>query len=122
MGIVVCLAMAVGLFLLWKQHKNKVSKSSIEMAMMGFLLLAGLWNLLWYGLRNYTEFWGMAALVSGVFMLLTALILNQQKLLKTMQPSVLKGLKWLTIIGLLASFLLYAITLVQLNLGMPIIR
>lgn len=119
MGIVVCLAMAVGLFLLWKEHKNKVSKSNNKKAMMAFVLLAGLWNSLWYGLRNYTEFWGIAALVSGVFMLLTVLILNKESFFNARQTVILKGL---TIIGLFASFLLYAITLVQLNLGIPIIR
>ena len=36
------------------------------------VVAAGLWNVLWYGLQHFTEFWGMAALVSGVLMITTA--------------------------------------------------
>lgn len=33
---------------------------------------AGAWNVLWYAARHLTERWGVAALVSGLLMMLTA--------------------------------------------------
>lgn len=58
---------------------------------------AGLWNVLWYGLRHPTEFWGLMALGSGLLMtLLSALLVlppaRQPALLNTVRPFALIGL------------------------------
>jgi hypothetical protein len=91
------------------------------------LMLAGLWNILWYGARHLASFWGNAAGVSGAFMLLAALLILGEK--KPAPPKWLlassnwiKPIRLLIIIGLALSFLLYAVTLIQLNLGFPFIR
>jgi hypothetical protein len=132
MGIVVTVFMLLGLsFLLsplcWNIEKYKEKNSFFNFVVYG-LLLAGLWNALWFGLRNLEIFWGVAALISGIFMVVSSLILlgdNNRvlsaavvvKIYKTIKP-----LRLLIILGLSGSFLLYAITLIQLNLGYPIIH
>ena len=72
----------------------------------------GLWNIAWYGMRNIETFWGQAAIITGVAMLMASLDLTGRRVLLP-RPMV--------VIALLASFSLYAITLVRLNLGLPII-
>lgn len=42
------------------------------------LLLAGLWNSLWYRLRHMANFWRQAALVSGLLMVAVAMLLPVQ--------------------------------------------
>ena len=74
------------------------------------LLLAGLWNSLWHGLRHLGEFWGIAALVSGLVMILTALYL----LIPDRLPGNLIKLKPLVLLSLLGFALLYAITIIRL--------
>jgi len=79
------------------------------------LLAGGLWNAAWYGLRHLGSFWGSVSILTGVMMVLGALhLLNFIRL-----PTALRKL---CMFGLAAGFLLYAITIVQLNLGYPIIR
>jgi len=91
------------------------------------LLALGLWNTAWYGLRHLGSFWGNAALVTGIVMLLAGFILLVES--KPQHPPVLlavyqklKLLRLPIFIALLASFLLYVITLIQLNLGYAIIH
>jgi hypothetical protein len=38
---------------------------SLRKAAGWIVLAAGLWNSLWYGIQNISEFWGYSALVSG---------------------------------------------------------
>ena len=131
MGIVVSLAMLLGLLILlplgcvFKKPKFAIFAGR-------FLLLAGLWNALWFGLRHLTEFWGVAALISGVAMILAAiqiLIEYQDSLLSTGSVGhflnkinkTITLIKPVIILVLLLSFLLYATTIVRLNLGLPIV-
>ena len=37
----------------------------------GIVFMAGAWNVFWYAARNITQFWGLAALVSGIALMLT---------------------------------------------------
>ncbi len=37
------------------------------------IVVASLWNILWYAPQHFTEFWGQMALAAGVSMLLTIL-------------------------------------------------
>lgn len=79
-------------------------------AVGSILLLAGLWNSLWHGLRHLGEFWGIAALISGLVMVLTALYL----LMPARLPGMLIKLKPLALFVLLGFALLYAITIIRL--------
>ena len=134
MGLVVTVSMLLGLlmaspfsrFSLGRQRYNKTLVSAIA----AILFFMGLWNALWHGLQNLQHFWGIAALVSGIFMVLVAVQVMRQygvnalssntivvTIYQTINP--LSGL-WIT--GLFLSFCLYAITLIQLNLGFAIIH
>ncbi|TEW50250.1 hypothetical protein [Psychromonas algicola] len=108
MGIVMAVIMLLGVLVLvnarWK-HK------SISIV----LLLGGLWNTFWYGLRHINSFWGNSAIITGILMVLAALhLLGILKLVKG-------GNKFYAIC-LFAGFLLYSITIIQLNLGYPILK
>ncbi|MEH6457462.1 MAG: hypothetical protein V7749_14120, partial [Cocleimonas sp.] len=85
-----------------------------------FLLAAGLWNTFWFGLRNVDVFWGQAALGSGLIMIASALVilLSLRRPAETLKH---RWFHWFLIAGLFMHFLLYAITIVQLNLGMEIL-
>lgn len=135
MGIVVCVTMLLGLLtLLKKPGKTTLKKGFLDTVYKlapALTVIMGLWNFAWYGLRHLGTFWGHAALATGLVMLMAGIILLIEsntggKFLRT--PALLaiyKLLKLLRIpvvIGLLAGFLLYAVTLIQLNLGYEIIR
>ncbi len=129
MGVVVTIVMLLGLMamlssrvtaLAWMQRKPNTR------IIILLLIVLGIWNSLWHGLRHLDSFWGIAGLISGIFMLLTALLLSADK--NGIQQSIvypaykaIQPISWLIVFGLLACFLLYAITLIQLNLGYPII-
>lgn len=131
MGIVVTVFMVLGLL-----HQSPISFLSLgsfkqKKSLTNFigigLLLMGFWNSLWFGLRHLSAFWGQAALISGVFMVMTAFIilvsssstwLSNAGLQKS--SYFIKPLLPLWLLGLLASAILYAVTLVRLNLGLPI--
>jgi len=114
MGIVVALVMLVGLVVMVRKNTQAVTTKAVAL----LLLIGGFWNALWYGLRNLSDFWGLAGLVSGIVMVLAAVYLwlslsgNQQK----------TAIKVLLVCALGACFALYFITLLQLNLGYEIIR
>lgn len=134
MGIVVTVCMLLGLLMVsplsWLSLGAQ--RHNIQLAnVIGFaLLFAGLWNSLWHGLRYLHSFWGMAALVSGVFMVLVAVIIlkeygRSQLASSTAFQRLYKGISPLSLtwtVGLLASLGLYAVTLVRLNLGLSIIH
>jgi len=126
MGIVVTIAMLAGLCVLLLNpisiFRRRPADNSKKILIVGiFLFTAGLWNAFWHGLQNLEVFWGKAALGSGFFMIASALVI-----LKSLRQSdeivERQWFHWLLIIGLFLSFLLYAITLVQIYSGMEIIR
>lgn len=133
MGIVVCVTMLFGLLGLLKKRGKIPDKGSLLEAIYFMIpslsLLIGLWNFAWYGLRHLGSFWGYTALVTGIVMLITGIILlvefsgskvqRAPALLATYK--LLKPIRIPIVIALLAGFLLYAITLIQLNLGYEII-
>ncbi|MEM7360180.1 MAG: hypothetical protein AAF431_13850 [Pseudomonadota bacterium] len=133
MGIVVCVSMLIGLLgfmpMPWRENQgNSVPAQSIlgRIQSVAPLLLAimGAWNALWYGLRNLGSFWGNAGLLTGLIMMMAAVLLNKANTgsLLALIYRVLNPLRVLVFVALLASFLLYLVTLIQLNLGYPIIR
>jgi len=133
MGIVVTIFMLLGLLQLpplANLKKNAFATTGKNVDWIGFgLLIAGAWNALWHGLRHLQSFWGMAGLVSGIFMMLAAILLLSRSDSALSNNAVVislsklfKPLSIVIIIGLAASFLLYAVTLIRLNLGLPIIH
>lgn len=133
MGVVVTLFMLLGLLVI-APLRNPVctglrrNKAILIFVVWG-LLLTGLWNVLWFGLRYPTQFWGVAAIISGVAMIFIALLISvSQKTVGLSQYTwvqrivrAIKPAQVLIIAVLFLCFVLYAVTLIQLNLGYPII-
>ncbi len=113
MGIVMAVVMLAGLIMIFKRKRS----STISNVVALLLVLGGFWNALWYGLRHLGEFWGIAGIVTGFTMVVAALYLWLNH--SGDQPKKLYKL-WVGS-ALAASFLLYFVTLVQLNLGYKII-
>ena len=119
MGIAVTVAQLMGLiaYALSKlvdpsqagSNKATTFKNKLAVPVLAGL---GLWNIAWYGMRNFETFWGQAAIITGVVMLLASLDLTGRRVLLP---------RAMVVIALWASFSLYAITLVRLNLGLPIV-
>ncbi len=127
MGIVMTVAMLLGLIVLRPTPWSNDVKGQQDLRLVTFtaavLVLSGVWNVVWYGLRHVPEFWGWAAIVSGVSMLLAALIIFRERsnpLSGT--ESWLGAIKGFVVLVLAVCFMLYAVTIVQINLGLPILR
>jgi hypothetical protein len=70
----------------------------------------GCWNVLWYASQHITEFWGQAALVSGLLMLLTSVyMLDAHRL-----PNMINKIRPLVLLMLLGCTILYAVTIYRL--------
>lgn len=134
MGIVVTLFMLLALLLVSPIPVVNLKKCMHIKGLVSFigfgLLCMGLWNALWFGIRHWHLFWGQAALVSGLCMVVLAVfIIHKHNLIKEGALSVLfKRISVLLqpvyivfLLGLLVSFFLYFVTLIQLNLGYPIV-
>ncbi len=132
MGIVVTVFMLLGLLMAspWVPPGLRVLRTSpalVDKLACG-LLLAGLWNALWHGLRHLGEFWGQAALVSGFLMVAVALLLLvehggdfwRKQAAAGRAHRALKPLAPALVLGLALCFCLYAVALVRLNLGLSI--
>jgi len=79
--------------------------------LVGYIVLAaGFWNVLWYGVQHYLEFWGVAALISGLLLILTALDILRVGWI----PKVLHRMQPLVLLLLLGCALLYAIKIASL--------
>ena len=117
MGIVITVALLCALIsLLWIKRFNKSALLVVSM----FSILAGTWNVLWYWLRHPVSFWGLAALVSGLALLVVGLLTLQKT--DHINISLISDVAIKPLLLILSvSFLLYAITIIQLNLGLPII-
>lgn len=128
MGIVVTIAMLLGLLVLLPFTRSVVSNRR-AIFIGRFLLLAGLWNALWFGLQHLSEFWGQAALVSGCAMTLASVLIiknNHDPLLcssaiVSQLSRLAKPVTPIIIVILVLSLGLYAVTLIRLNLGLAII-
>ena len=133
MGIVVTIFMLLGLLMVspltWLSFDAKRQNIALANFIGLGLLLTGLWNSLWHGLRFLQDFWGLAALVSGIFMIMVAIIIlnRHASTMVTKLPAITSAYKLINplsalwILGLVLSFMLYAITLIRLNLGLSII-
>jgi hypothetical protein len=110
MGTVVTVCMFIGLIVSAPLPVFKKIPILLRKISAYVVVAAGLWNVLWYGLRHFSEFWGMAALTSGVLMIVTAAYI--------LAPSRLPG--WLLLAKpvvltlLLGCAMLYSITIARL--------
>ena len=132
MGILVSAFMLIGLLmsLPWVPPGFRVLRSrpgAVDVLASG-LFLAELWNALWYGARHLSEFWGLAALISGSVMVALAVLLlvehgsgawRRQPFLVRLHTA-LKPLGASLVAVLALCFAVYAVGLVRLNLGLPI--
>lgn len=121
MGIVVCLTMLLTLAVLrpspWNGSLSDRSNLGFFTAVAIASAIFGAWNVI-YGLRYLFSFWGLAALLSGLLMLCASLVLVIERSSGgNVQPLARLAL----VVGLAIFFLLYAITLIQINLGLPYI-
>jgi len=113
MGTIVTVCMLIGLLFSAPYALNSKLKplpGIVATAVGALVFVAGAWNTFWHGIRNVTNFWGLAALVSGMFMMLTAIYIVQLKSL----PAGVYRFRLVVLVGLLLFFLLYAITIVRL--------
>ena len=119
MGIVICLTILLTLSVLrpspWNGRREDTSPIGFYSFVCIISVLFGTWNA-FYGLRHLFEFWGVAALISGVLLLCASLTLVLER---SRGVSIAHLPRLLLVIGLTLSFMLYAITIVQLNLGLP---
>lgn len=125
MGIVVTVAMLLGLILLLKNNYQQ----SLTILMARLIFIIGLWNMFGYGIWHLQTFWGLVALTSGFVIALSAILIMKQandallsaNVLFNKVYTVIKPFSIVIIVALAAGFALYAVTLVRLNLGMSII-
>ena len=124
MGIVVSLAMLLALFMMCFGGACKKPKYlTFTKIGIALVVMLGAWNAAWYGVQNISSFWGITALLSGVFMLFAGQIIY----LEVTQSAITRharyfDFKLVTTMVLGLYFLLYAITIIQMNLEMPIIN
>lgn len=126
MGIVVTVVMLLGLTILrptpWSDEGEQVMGVRMTRATFVLLLVLGLWNVFWHGINNMDDFWGWAALGSGIVMLLSARIIFLEHLsLRDGFGPVNTSFRTAVVGFLSVFFLLYAVTIVQINMGLPIL-
>lgn len=113
MGTIVTVCMLIGLLFAVPyaaSSKLKPLPNMLAWLVGAVVFTAGGWNTFWHGLRNITNFWGLAALISGVFMMLTAVYILQLKSV----PAGLRRARPFVLLGLLVCFVLYATTIARL--------
>jgi len=126
MGIVVTVFMALILFLsVPGPVERTLKKFQYSIFLVAFLL--GAWNAFWYGAQHIYDFWGMAAMMSGMLMMLTSLsnvslensptaIQNVFGWLQAKVNSLPQGFNELMLLMLLGCVCIYSYTLIMLNL------
>jgi len=119
MGIVICVTILLTLSVLrpspWNGRREDASPIGFYSFVSIISALFGAWNA-FYGLLNLFEFWGITALISGVLLLCASLTLVLER---SRGISIAYWPRLMLVLGLAFSFLLYAITIIQLNLGLP---
>lgn len=111
MGSIMTACMATGvLFGARAPGKNRAGRRVVLVLVGVVLLLAGLWNAGWHAPRNIGNFWGQAALASGLLMLLVSAYLLVPKRL----PLWLRQARPFVVIALAGFALLYGVTIYRL--------
>lgn len=113
MGTIVTVCMFIGLLYALLQLFAKSIRelpALIHMIIGGIVFIAGFWNVFWYALRHITQFWGLAALVSGTALMLTGFyIVNNSNV-----PAALKKFMPIILLALCACMVLYGVTIYRL--------
>ena len=113
MGSIVTVCMFVGLVYALLQLFTKPVRrfpAYIHAAIGGIVFMAGAWNVFWYAARNITQFWGMAALASGI-----ALMLTGYRIFKNdSAPATLKKFVPVVLLVLFGCMVLYGVTIYRL--------
>ena len=109
MGTIVTSCMIAGL-IVSVPPLAKVCPRPIRLVIGVILLAAGLWNVLWYASQHIQEFWGLAALCSGVLMVITSIYILKASWL----PAFIRKAKPVILLMLLGFAMLYAITIIRL--------
>jgi len=123
MGIVVSLAMLLALLMMcFGRVCKKPEHQTFTKIGIFLVVVLGVWNAAWYGFQNIPSFWGITALLSGIVMLLA----GQFVYLEITHSSIVRharyfDVKLVTMMVLGLYLLLYVVTIIQMNLGMPII-
>lgn len=121
MGIVVCIVMLLGLVLLrptpWSGAEASSHDPRFVYTVAALLAALGCWNLV-YGYLKIGGFWHIASIVSGLIMMVASAFV----LIEKDNPAKNCPFRNSIVTLLAVSFLLYAVTLIQLNLGYPILR
>ena len=130
MGIVICILIAFSIIFLdpfanisaLKRFGGVLRTKKLSNFIGVAIFIGGVWNAFWYGIAQLNTFWGGVAFLSGILMILAAM-----KLLFLKYALVEKFLGSKSIFqqalsfSLLGFFLLYLITIISLNIGLPII-
>lgn len=109
MGTIVTSCMIAGLIVA-VPPMAKACPRSIRYVIGSLLLAAGLWNVLWYASQHIREFWGLAALCSGILMVITSIYILKASML----PAFIRRAKPVILLMLLGFALLYTITIIRL--------
>ena len=119
MGIVVCLAMLLGLVMLRPSPFNAEYRVDFNPDFKRIVWLAlaalGVWNAV-YGAFAISGFWCFMSIVSGITMIWAATIIAADRANESSK------IDKVIVLTLAACFLVYAVTLIQLNLGYTILR
>ncbi|MFT6406931.1 MAG: cytochrome c oxidase subunit IV [Arenicella sp.] len=125
MGIIVCITMLLGLSVLqpspWDSAKRLEHAPKLVLFTALLLFCLGLWNAL-YGYFSLSGFWSWASVVSGSAMLCASLYVYSERKTESGAVHSASLLRKAVISVLAISFVVYAVTLIQLNLGYAIIR
>ncbi len=108
MGTVVTTCMFIGL-LAASPLLNR-APHLLKLAAAAVVGAAGCWNILWYAAQNIPQKWGWLALISGVLMILTALLISHP----TRLPAAIQRIRLPILIGLLGCAIYYAQTIYHL--------
>lgn len=107
--LVTCCMLATVLFS--SRLANRLSPNWLLRTVGAVAVAAGLWNVLWYALRNIGQFWGSMALGSGLLMMALGATLL---LPVTRLPGWLNKVRPLLVFVLLAFAIYYARTIYHL--------
>lgn len=113
MGTIVTVAMFVGLlFAIQLPGLNLVQRLPLLLRQIvgGVVAALGAWNVFWHAIRHLTDFWGIAALVSGLLMMLTGVYIIKADWL----PGGLRRLMPAVLILLLLCACFYGWTIINL--------
>ncbi len=74
MGTIMACCMFIGFFMSLPLASVRNLPAFVRQPIGYIFLAAGLWNVFWYAVQHMTEFWGQAALVSGILMIITRVL------------------------------------------------